>query len=45
MKKSKSKNKTKVGFRPIVGATRYTIKNGNKTKTLDVIKARKENSV
>ncbi len=37
MKKEKS---TKIGFRPIVGATRYTIKNGKKTKTLDVIKAR-----
>ena len=41
----KKKKNVKVGFRPIVGATRYTIKNGKKTKTLDVIKARKENSV
>ena len=38
MKKKKS---TKIGFRPIVGATRYTIKNGRKTKTFDVIKARR----
>jgi hypothetical protein len=36
----KKKKNVKVGFRPIVGATRYTIKNGKKTKTLDVIKAR-----
>ena len=37
----KKKKNVKVGFRPIVGATRYTIKVGKKTKTLDVIKARR----
>ncbi len=42
MKKQSSKKKNvKFGFRPIIGATRYTIKDGNKTKHLDVIKARK----
>lgn len=36
----KDSGKAKVGFKPIVGAIRYTIKKGNKTKHLDVIKAR-----
>lgn len=39
-KKTNNKKDVKVGFRPIAGATRYTIKNGKKTKVLDVIKAR-----
>lgn len=45
MKKKSVKDKTRIGFRPIENGTRYTIKNGRKTKTLDVIKARKETSV
>ena len=36
----KNPKKQKVGFRPIVGAIRYTIKDGKKIKRLDVIKAR-----
>ena len=32
------KNKTKIGFQKIAGAVRYTIKEGKKTKTFDVIK-------
>ena len=28
----------RIGFQPIVGATRYTIKSGGKTQVFDVIK-------
>lgn len=41
MKKKSDKNQkqsVRVGIQPIVGATRYTIKEGNKSKILDVFK-------
>lgn len=41
MKKKSKKGNVKIGFRPIVGATRYTIKDGKKIKILDVIKHKK----
>ena len=36
--KEKKNNRPRVGFQKIAGAVRYTIKEGKKTKTFDVIK-------
>lgn len=43
MKRKPKKKDVKFGFRPIIGATRYTIKDGKKTKTLDLIKTKARN--
>lgn len=45
MKKRNNKTVPKVGFKPIVGATRYTIKSGKKTKILDVFKPKNRGNV
>lgn len=34
----------RIGFQPIVGATRYTVKEGKKTKVFDVFKKKGENN-